>query len=78
MMQNKDVLPYSGAIRFLGVLGATLAIISTLSGIAMLLLKWGTGNAPHLLTHLTLFLLPIAFLALILAMVLMVLQRRSI
>lgn len=77
-MENKDVLPYASAIRWLSLAGAVCAVLSTISGAAMLLLKWGSGSAPEVLTQLTLALMPLGFVLLVVAMVLLVLQRRSV
>ena len=70
-------LPYSGAIRALGLTAGVLTILGTLSGVAMLLLTWVTGGAPHILSVLPLLVLPLAFLALLATLFLTLLRRRA-
>lgn len=77
-MTTKDTLPYAGTIRALGVTGAVLAIISTISGVLMLWMKWTGASTPNILTQIPLLLFPLAFIALMIAMVFLVLQRRAL
>ena len=77
-MTTKEVLPYAGTIRTLGITGAVLAIISTISGVLMLCMKWAGASTPNILTQIPLLLFPLAFIALMAAMVFLVLQRRAL
>lgn len=71
-------LPYGGPIRALGLTAGVLMLVGTLCGLAMLLLKWTTGGAPHVLSLAPLVTLPLAFLALLGALFLTLLRRRAI
>lgn len=77
-MTIKDTLPYAGTIRALGVTGAVLAIISTVSGVLMLCMKWAGVATPNILTQIPLLFFPLAFIALMIAMAFLVLQRRAL
>lgn len=70
-------LPYGGAIRALGLAAGVLMLVGTLCGLAMLLLKWTTGGAPHVVSLAPLVTLPLAFLALLGALLLTLLRRRA-
>ncbi|GGH61523.1 hypothetical protein [Rothia aerolata] len=77
MAPVQNNLPFTSAIRFLGALGGLCAIIGVASGVVMLLLMWATGSAPHILTQLSLLLVPLALLLLVIVMILSVLRRRA-
>lgn len=70
-------LPYGTTIRFLGVGALILMTLGALSGVSMLLLKWLTGAAPHLLSIIPLLALPLAFVALLAALFFTLLRRRT-
>ncbi|ORC16476.1 MULTISPECIES: hypothetical protein [Rothia] len=70
-------LPYNGAIRVLGLTAGVLTVLGTISGVAMLLLTWATGGAPHILSILPLLVLPVAFLAFLATLLLTLLRRRA-
>lgn len=70
-------LPYSQAIKWLGATGGLLALLCTLSGVAMLLLKWGGVTVPAFMSQVPLVLFPIAFIALMLALMLAVMRRKA-
>lgn len=70
-------LPYGKTIRSLGVSSLALMILGAISGLAMLLLKWATGSAPHILSIIPLMVLPVAFMALLAALFFTLLRRRT-
>lgn len=70
-------LPYAGAIRWLGAAGALLALICLLTGVAMLVMKWVGAAPPALMSQIPLVLLPVAFIALMAALVLSVMRRNK-
>ncbi len=70
-------LPYAGAIRWLGAGGALLALICLLTGVAMLVMKWVGAAPPALMSQIPLVLLPVAFIALMAALILSVMRRNK-
>lgn len=70
-------LPYAGAIRWLGAGGAILALLCLLTGIAMLMMKWVGAAPPALMSQIPLVLLPVAFIALMAALILSVMRRNK-
>ena len=64
-------LPYAGAIRWL------LALICLLTGVAMLVMKWVGAAPPALMSQIPLVLLPVAFIALMAALILSVMRRNK-
>ncbi len=68
-------LPYARAIRWLGVGGGILALLCLLSGTAMLLMKWAGAAPPAMMSQIPLILLPVAFMALMIALMLLIAQR---
>ena len=70
-------LPYAGAIRWLGAAGALLALICLLTGVAMLVMKWVGVAPPALMSQIPLVLLPVAFIALMAALILSVMRRNK-
>lgn len=70
-------LPYAGAIRWLGAGGAILALICLLTGVAMLVMKWVGAAPPALMSQIPLVLLPVAFIALMAALILSVMRRNK-
>lgn len=68
-------LPYTRAIRWLGVGGGILALLCLLSGIVMLIMKWAGVTPPAVMSQIPLVLLPVAFIALMIALGLAVLRR---
>ena len=70
-------LPYAGAIRWLGAAGALLALICLLTGVAMLVMKWVGAAPPALMSQIPLVLLPVAFIALMAALILSVMRRNK-
>jgi len=68
-------LPYAGAIRWIGAGGAILALLCLLTGVAMLVMKWVGAAPPALMSQIPLVLLPVAFIALMVALGLAVLRR---
>lgn len=70
-------LPYAGAIRWLGAGGAILALLCLLTGIAMLVMKWVGAAPPALMSQIPLVLLPVAFIALMAALILSVMRRNK-
>ena len=70
-------LPYAGAIRWLGGAGALLALICVLTGVAMLVMKWVGAAPPALMSQIPLVLLPVAFIALMAALILSVMRRNK-
>lgn len=76
-MNEKISSPFDRAVRVLGVTGGVLALISIVSGIIMLLLEWAQESAPYFLTWLAMFLLPVAFIMLFVALLLLLLRRRN-
>ena len=71
-------LPYAGAIRWLGAGGAILALICLLTGVAMLVMKWVGAAPPALMSQIPLVLLPVAFIALMAALILSVMRRNKV
>ncbi|WP_421084361.1 hypothetical protein [Rothia nasimurium] len=72
-----DELPYGTGIRVLGWVAGGLMALGVASGLVMLLLKWGSGQAPEILSQIPLLAMPLAFLALLVAMFLSLLRRRA-
>lgn len=70
-------LPYAGAIRWLGAGGAILALLCLLTGVAMLVMKWVGAAPPALMSQIPLVLLPVAFIALMAALILSVMRRNK-
>ncbi|WP_413041537.1 hypothetical protein ACLUU9_00700 [Rothia mucilaginosa] len=70
-------LPYAGAIRWLGAAGALLALLCLLTGVAMLVMKWVGATPPALMSQVPLILLPVAFIALMAALILSVMRRNK-
>ena len=70
-------LPYAGAIRWLGAAGALLALICLITGVAMLVMKWVGAAPPALMSQIPLVLLPVAFIALMAALILSVMRRNK-
>lgn len=70
-------LPYTRAIRWLGAGGGILAVVCVICGVVMLLMKWAGAHPPALMSQIPLILIPVAFLALIVSIVLAVLRRRA-
>ena len=70
-------LPYAGAIRWLGAAGALLALICLLTGVAMLVMKWVGVAPPALMSQIPMVLLPVAFIALMAALILSVMRRNK-
>lgn len=70
-------LPYAGAIRWLGAAGALLALLCLLTGVAMLVMKWVGAAPPALMSQIPLVLLPVAFIALMAALILSVMRRNK-
>ncbi|MBS4941049.1 MAG: hypothetical protein KHZ68_05175 [Rothia mucilaginosa] len=70
-------LPYAGAIRWLGAAGAILALLCLLTGVAMLVMKWVGAAPPALMSQIPLVLLPVAFIALMAALILSVMRRNK-
>lgn len=70
-------LPYAGAIRWLGAAGALLALICLLTGVVMLVMKWVGAAPPALMSQIPLVLLPVAFIALMAALILSVMRRNK-
>ena len=70
-------LPYAEAIRWLGAAGALLALICLLTGVAMLVMKWVGAAPPALMSQIPLVLLPVAFIALMAALILSVIRRNK-
>ena len=70
-------LPYAGAIRWLGASGAILALLCLLTGVAMLVMKWVGAVPPALMSQIPLVLLPVAFIALMAALILSVMRRNK-
>ena len=70
-------LPSAGAIRWLGAAGALLALICLLTGVAMLVMKWVGAAPPALMSQIPLVLLPVAFIALMAALILSVMRRNK-
>lgn len=70
-------LPYARAIRWLGAAGALLALICLLTGVAMLVMKWVGAAPPALMSQIPLVLLPVAFIALMAALILSVMRRNK-
>ena len=70
-------LPYAGAIRWLGAAGALLALICLLTGVAMLVMQWVGAAPPALMSQIPLVLLPVAFIALMAALILSVMRRNK-
>ena len=68
-------LPYTRAIRWLGVGGGILALLCLLSGIVMHIMKWAGVTPPAAMSQIPLVLLPVAFIALMIALGLAVLRR---
>ena len=68
-------LPYARAIRWLGAGGGILALLCLLSGIVMLLMKGAGTTPPAVMSQIPLVLLPVAFIALMVALGLAVLRR---
>ena len=75
-LEVANELPYTRAIRWLGAGGGILALLCTLSGVAMLVLKWVDAHPP-VMSQVPLVLFPVAFIALMLALLLAVLRRKS-
>ena len=75
--QASAPLPYAGAIRWLGAAGAILALICLLTGVAMLVMKWVGVAPPALMSQIPLVLLPVAFIALMAALILSVMRRNK-
>ena len=75
-LEVANELPYTRAIRWLGAGGGILALLCTLSGVAMLVLKWVDAH-PAVMSQVPLVLFPVAFIALMLALLLAVLRRKS-
>ena len=76
-LEVANELPYTRAIRWLGAGGGILALLCTLSGVAMLVLKWVDAHPPAVMSQVPLVLFPVAFIALMLALLLAVLRRKS-
>ena len=70
-------LPYAGAIRWLGRRRAILALLCLLTGVAMLVMKWVGAAPPALMSQIPLVLLPVAFIALMAALILSVMRRNK-
>lgn len=68
---------WAARVRFLGIIGGVLALVSALCGVVMLLMKWFVGSAPDILSQIPLVVLPIAFLAFMGALVCAVVRRRA-
>ena len=68
-------LPYTRAFRWLGVGGGILALLCLFSGIVMLIMKWAGVTPPAVMSQIPLVLLPVAFIALMIALGLAVLRR---
>lgn len=75
--QAAATLPYAGAIRWLGAAGALLALLCLLTGVAMLVMKWVGAAPPALMSQIPLVLLPVAFIALMAALILSVMRRNK-
>ena len=73
-LEVANELPYTRAIRWLGAGGGILALLCTLSGVAMLVLD---AHPPAVMSQVPLVLFPVAFIALMLALLLAVLRRKS-
>jgi len=69
--------PSAGAIRWLGAAGALLALLCLLTGVAMLVMKWVGATPPALMSQVPLILLPVAFIALMAALILSVMRRNK-
>ena len=72
-LEVANELPYTRAIRWLGAGGGILALLCTLSGVAM----WVDAHPPAVMSQVPLVLFPVAFIALMLALLLAVLRRKS-
>lgn len=77
-MVSDDVreLPYGRVIRWVGLVSVVLMCVGALSGVVMLLLKWGWGSAPEVLSIVPLLVMPLAFVGMLVVMVLTVVRRR--
>lgn len=78
MSSEIHALPYGSLIRTLGILAGVFTTVGTLSGVAMLLLKWSSGSAPEILSVLPMLLLPLAFICLLSALFFAILRRRAV
>jgi len=69
--------PSAGPIRWRGAAGALLALLCLLTGVAMLVMKWVGATPPALMSQIPLVLLPVAFIALMAALILSVMRRNK-
>ena len=70
-----EYCPPQRNIAFFG--GGILAVVCVICGVVMLLMKWAGAHPPALMSQIPLILLPVAFLALMVSIVLAVLRRRA-
>ena len=63
--------------RNIAFFGGILAVVCVICGVVMLLMKWAGAHPPALMSQIPLILLPVAFLALMVSIVLAVLRRRA-
>lgn len=77
MTVNSSPARFEKPIRVLGISGGVLAAISAVCGLGLLVLFAAHLNAPYFLTYGLLFLMPLAMVLLFVALVLLVLRRRS-
>lgn len=68
---------WAARVRYLGITGGVLAVFSVLCGVIMLLMKWTTGSAPHILSQIPLIILPLAFIAFMAALWCAMMRRRA-
>ena len=71
-------LPYAGAIRWRRRGRCSFyALICLLTGVTMLVMKWVGAAPPALMSQIPLVLLPVAFIALMAALILSVMRRNK-
>ncbi|MFW0154768.1 hypothetical protein ACN08X_01800 [Rothia sp. P6271] len=76
MTESSSSLSDSLAVSFLSFCGALCTVLGVVSGVAMLLLMWFYGHAPHFLTWGAMVLLPVGFLSLVCSLVVAMVRRR--
>lgn len=76
MAQNSSAI-WAARGRFLGITGGILALLSFISGLSMLLMKWAGAAPPHLLSQLPLLVLPLAFVCFMLSIWCAIQRRRK-